>query len=246
LPPASSNLPGSWPQARRPEGGTGSPHTTPLFGLAPHGVFRASAVAAGAVRSYRTISPLPQLPSRRMIAEAVYFLLHFPSRRRASPLASILPVGARTFLSGQTPKGSPKRPPVALRKPNSVSRRRSAGSGHSSGTGVATGLQQPTRELAPDPKARRRDRWPVSRPPIWSCSAWGFPCLRRRRRSGALLPHHFTLTVHPSLAGLPAGGIFSVALSVASPRLAVSEHAACWSSDFPLRTDPRALRSDRL
>jgi len=114
LPPASSNLPGSWPQARRPEGGTGSPRTTPLFGLAPHGVFRASAVAAGAVRSYRTISPLPQSPSRRMIAEAVYFLLHFPSRRRASPLASMLPVGARTFLSGQTPKGSPKRPPGAL------------------------------------------------------------------------------------------------------------------------------------
>ena len=31
----------------------------PLFGLAPHGVCRASAVAGGAVRSYRTVSPLP-------------------------------------------------------------------------------------------------------------------------------------------------------------------------------------------
>ena len=30
--------------------------------------------------------------------------------------------------------------------------------------------------------------------PIWSCSVWGLPCLRRYRRSGALLPHHFTLT----------------------------------------------------
>jgi len=35
--------------------------------------------------------------------------------------------------------------------------------------------------------------------PIWSCSVWGLPCLRRYRRSGALLPHHFTLT--------PAGGL---------------------------------------
>src|SRR5262249_50413807 len=75
------------------------------------------------------------------------------------------------------------------------------------------------------------------RPPIWSCSAWGFPCLRRRRRSGALLPHHFTLT------RLAPGGIFSVALSVASPRLAVSEHAARGSSDFPL---PRRRGSDHL
>ena len=30
--------------------------------------------------------------------------------------------------------------------------------------------------------------------PIWSCSVWGLPCPRRYRRSGALLPHHFTLT----------------------------------------------------
>ena len=35
--------------------------------------------------------------------------------------------------------------------------------------------------------------------PIWSCSVWGLPCPRRYRRSGALLPHHFTLT--------PAGGL---------------------------------------
>jgi len=30
--------------------------------------------------------------------------------------------------------------------------------------------------------------------PIWPCSAWGLPCLLRCRRSGALLPHPFTLT----------------------------------------------------
>jgi hypothetical protein len=32
----------------------------PLFGLAPGGVCRAAGVAAGAVRSYRTVSPLPR------------------------------------------------------------------------------------------------------------------------------------------------------------------------------------------
>ena len=61
--------------------------------------------------------------------------------------------------------------------------------------------------------------------PIWSCSVWGLPCPRRYRRSGALLPHHFTLT--PALnqqadSGSSSsvkrrgsrGGIFSVALAV--------------------------------
>jgi hypothetical protein len=73
--------------------------------------------------------------------------------------------------------------------------------------------------------------------PIWSCSVWGLPCLRRYRRSGALLPHHFTLTpaleftqpqAYPAsransgiaFPGMPSrkrgnrGGIFSVALAV--------------------------------
>jgi len=48
------------PRPARPAGGgTGGPRSAPLFGLAPHGVCRASAVAGGAVRSYRTVSPLP-------------------------------------------------------------------------------------------------------------------------------------------------------------------------------------------
>jgi len=36
-----------------------------LFGLAPGGVCRAADVAAGAVRSYRTLSPLPRLNATR-------------------------------------------------------------------------------------------------------------------------------------------------------------------------------------
>ena len=50
-------------------------------------------------------------------------------------------------------------------------------------------------------------------------------------RRGALLPHRFTLTSLPFRRAV--GGLFSVALSVASPRLAVSQPAARRSSDFP-------------
>ena len=47
--------------------------------------------------------------------------------------------------------------------------------------------------------------------------------------AGELLPHRFTLA--RSLA--TPGGLLSVALSFALPRLAVSQHPALWSSDFP-------------
>jgi len=56
-------------------------------------------VAIGAVRSYRTISPLPDALSGN---RAVYFLLHFPSARAAQVLPGILPYGARTFLPAPT------------------------------------------------------------------------------------------------------------------------------------------------
>ncbi|CCG39652.1 conserved hypothetical protein [Magnetospirillum molischianum DSM 120] len=36
----------------------------PLFGLAPGGVYRAAPVTGGAVRSYRTLSPLPAARER--------------------------------------------------------------------------------------------------------------------------------------------------------------------------------------
>ena len=56
------------------------------------------------------------------------------------------------------------------------------------------------------------------------------------RDAGALLPHRFTLTCAPP-AGCPIGaaigGLFSVALSVRSPCLAVSQHPSLWSPDLP-------------
>ena len=69
----SSDLPGGLTHragTRPAEAGTSS-----LFGLAPCGVCPARCIAAAAVRSYRTFSPLPQF--RR--TKAVCFLWHFPS-----------------------------------------------------------------------------------------------------------------------------------------------------------------------
>ena len=51
-------------------------------------------VARLAVRSYRTISPLP---ASRRTAGGI-FLLHFPSARAAQALPGTVPCGARTFL----------------------------------------------------------------------------------------------------------------------------------------------------
>src|ERR1043165_33647 len=79
--------------------GTGGPMAS-LFGLAPQGVYRAVAAHAGrgALLPHRfTLASFPWR-SRASERSAVCFLLHFPSRRRAWPLASLLPVRVRTFL----------------------------------------------------------------------------------------------------------------------------------------------------
>ena len=62
--------PTRWPRTGRPSSAVAGAYAT-LFGLAPCGVLPATDVAAGAVRSYRTFSPLPRLP------EAVFFLCHW-------------------------------------------------------------------------------------------------------------------------------------------------------------------------
>ncbi len=58
--------------------------------------------------------------------------------------------------------------------------------------GVSADRSEPPERVGP----MRSGAWLLARAslPIWSCSVWGLPCLRRYRRSGALLPHHFTLT----------------------------------------------------
>ena len=108
-PPASSDLPG--PGAGRAIGS--------LFGLAPGGVCPAAPVARDAVRSYRTISPLP-VPVAR--PSAVYFLWHFPSARAAQALPGALPCGARTFLRPVERRSSGRLPPDRKIRPNAYDR----------------------------------------------------------------------------------------------------------------------------
>ena len=68
-------------------------------------------VATGAVRSYRTLSPLPS--PHCCGAWAVCFLLHFPWARAPQALPGTLPCGARTFLRAVTQR-LPGRLPRAI------------------------------------------------------------------------------------------------------------------------------------
>ena len=70
----------------------GSPYRS-LFGLAPDGVYMAFPVTREAVSSYFAFAPLP-------VYTGGIFLLHFPGSRLHWTLSSILPYGARTFLTG--------------------------------------------------------------------------------------------------------------------------------------------------
>jgi hypothetical protein len=146
-------------------------------------------------------------------SEAVCFLWHFPASRLDWPLASTLPCEARTFLpcTGVATRA----PAITLTSPSSVPA--CAGGDHSSGPDVAVRLERPTRSHRAGHAT-----------PVWSCFGWGFPCPACHQAGGALLPHHFTLTRPDASANLGgrAGGLFSVALSCESPRLAVSQHPA--------------------
>jgi hypothetical protein len=127
---------------------------------------------------------------------------------------------------------------------------------HSSSPGIATGIQRPTRGFSIYDGLRLRGRSAFIfherslsepgrlSPPIWPCTTRGFPCPRCCHRSGRLLPHLFTLakrcghfedvsqvSLCDATALHSAGGLFSVALSVA-PRvaqaLAGAPHCAPW------------------
>ena len=79
--------------------------------------------------------------------------------------------------------------------------------------------------LARNPDARRATVWH----PYLRLLQMGFTKPHRYRYAGALLPHRFSF----SLGQLAKGVFFSVALSIGSPRPAVSWHLALWSPDFP-------------
>ena len=90
------------PRLSRGEDSTRSGATPPpLFGLASHGVFPASAITRTAVRSYRTFSPLlAGEPAGGIFSVA----LIRGARLSANPrlLAGMLPCEDRTFLSART------------------------------------------------------------------------------------------------------------------------------------------------
>jgi hypothetical protein len=68
--------------------------TSPYLALLRVGFTVPRRVATRAVRSYRTISPLPAPCG----TSAVYFLWHFPWAHTPQALPGTLPYGARTFL----------------------------------------------------------------------------------------------------------------------------------------------------
>ncbi len=124
---------------------------------------------------------------------------------------------------------------TARNKPSSVRRERRED--HFSRTGIAAGLQQPTRDSGGAGS---------SSSPIWPCSRWGLPCDLCYQRPGALLPHPFTLACAPSpepsavcfLWHFPSSGRVS-----AHRRPGVTRHPALRSSDFP-PTAPRRPAGD--
>src|ERR1043166_3754637 len=127
----------------------------------------------------------------------------------------------------------------------------SAGDGHLSGMAVAGHLEQPTRGFreslaaSPDWAVRVAPRRLFGLAPTGGCRA--ARCCQER---GGLLPHRFTPTLFP-LSRSRWGGLFSVALSVASRRPGVT-----WQSTLGARTflegafvpprPPRPTRGSKL
>ena len=138
--------------------------------------------------------------------------------------------------------------------------RRAGGEGHFSGPRLAAGLFPIAREsglpgaVGREPRPGRGDRRGGRRrpkAPAWPCTRWGLPCRPAHTGRGALLPHHFTLTLRrPAGRGASPearameGGVFSVALSRsrAAPRGLTGRWALPTTvvqrcSDFPPPSD---------
>ena len=105
-------MPGSWPALPS------------LFGLAPCGVYPASGFTDGAVRSYRTISPLPRRrrskllqgrppPERKGVAEAVSFLWHWPSADLKVRVPDVIRHTALRSSDFPPPAAQSPKPPAA-------------------------------------------------------------------------------------------------------------------------------------
>ena len=100
---------------------------------------------------------------------------------------------------------------------------RRGGGDHPSGHTVTGCLERPTRRLGRAALERLRSRTGVR--PLGLASGGVYRAIPVTRDAGALLPHRFTLTAAPENFG-GGGGLFSVALSRESPRIAVGNHPA--------------------
>src|SRR6266540_7460835 len=113
--------------------------------------------------------------------------------------------------------------------PGSVAHQRWAG-GHPSRPAVAGRLQRPTRRHRAGHPRSPAQATARERSPSWPCSGWGLPSHPGHPGCWWALTPPF----HPYLA-FPPGGLLSVALSRGLRRVAVSNHPALWSPDFPRR-----------
>jgi hypothetical protein len=157
LPDTSCDTPG-----RRPENRSDWQASPPsLFGLAPGGVYRAVPVTGNAVRSYRTLSPLPAMVFRRRHHGRFAFCGTFPGVTPAGHYPAPCFRGARTFLDPPSWTAAIQPPDVRLalrRKATSVKNvdwartlfrtRRHNGSQHAAGFPVGNTIHIGRPEMA--------------------------------------------------------------------------------------------------
>jgi len=122
---------------------------------------------------------------------------------------------------------------------------------HPSRRAVAGSLQRFTRRLgrAALERLRTSDRHRRRRSNALNLAPGGvYRAAPVTRHAGGLLHHRFTLTCGTGpKSPVPPGGLFSVALSRGSRRVAVDNHPALWSPDFPRRWDRLApIASDAV
>jgi hypothetical protein len=77
--------------------------------------------------------------------------------------------------------------------------------------------------------------------PVWSCSGWGLPSRTGHPvRWWALTPPFHPYRFRPE--GQKVGGLLSVALSLVSQPVGVTDHPVLWSPDFPLASEEASGR----
>jgi hypothetical protein len=170
-PDASRDRPGRRrgnPPGPRPK----TPGLPSLLGLAPGGVYRAGPVAGAAVRSYRTLSPLPARPEGRAGG-----LLSV-----ALSLGSPPPGVTRHHASVEPGLSSPRKRKAAIR-PSGRDLDMVARPAPSTGSPVGRIAPEPGRPPARPPHAEGRGvTWAQSQSRIAAVSASGAPSMQRGRK----------------------------------------------------------------